>query len=72
MGTENDQLMKDKSDVELEELIRDNPRATEMHQEAQSTLDLRNQQRLRRPIVAKYVVAGILVITAIISYLRTC
>jgi len=64
--------MKDKSDIELEEVVRDNPRATQLHREAKSELDLREQKRLRSPVLAKWIVAGILVVTAIIAYLRTC
>jgi len=64
--------MKDKSDIELEELVRDNPRATDLHQEAKSELELREQKRLRRPVLTKWVVVGILLVTAMIAYLRTC
>jgi hypothetical protein len=72
MGTDHDSSMKDKSDMELEELVRDNPRSTQLHKEAQSERDLREQKRLRRPALTKAFVGAVLLVTAIIAYMRTC
>ena len=72
MELENETLMKDKSDMELEELVRENPRSTELHRDAQSEMDLREQKRLRRPALTKVIVVAILLAIAITAYLQTC
>jgi len=64
--------IRDKSDIELEELVRDNPRSTQLHRDAQVERNHREQRRLRRPALTKAIVGGILVVIVIIAYLRTC
>ena len=63
--------MKDKSNAELEELLRNAPRFSEAHTEAQSEWMLREQKRLRRPAWTQAIVVAILLGIVIIAYLRT-
>jgi hypothetical protein len=65
-------LLKDKSDAELEEILRDNSHLTQLHREAQSEWSVRERKRLRRPAWTKAIVGAILLGIVIIAYLRTC
>jgi hypothetical protein len=72
MGFDDTPSLKDKSDAELEEILRDHPHSTQIHKLAQSEWNLREQKRLRRPAWTQFIVATILVGIAIVAYLRSC
>lgn len=64
--------LKEKSDAELEEVLRDSPHLSQTHREAQSEWTLRERKRLRRPAWTQAIVAAILMGIVIVAYLRTC
>ena len=72
MVLDNNQSLKDKSDAELEEVLRDSPHLSQTHREAQSEWFLRERKRLRRPAWTQAIVAAILIGIVIVAYLRTC
>jgi hypothetical protein len=72
MGVDNTTSLKDKSDAELEEVLRDSPHLSQAHSEAQSEWSLRERKQLRRPTWTRAIVAAILIGIMIVAYLRTC
>jgi hypothetical protein len=64
--------LKEKSDMELEEIIRENPRSTKLRTEAEFEQASRRQKQARRPARTQVIVAGILTAIALLAYLRAC
>jgi hypothetical protein len=69
---ENTSSMKDKTELELDEILRDTPHASPLHREAQSELDLRKQKELRHSNWTRVTFGAILAVIVLIAYLRTC
>ena len=69
---EDRQDLTGKSDLELEEILRESPHSSQLHRDAQSERDRREQERMQRPARTQAIVAAILCVIAILAYLRAC
>ena len=72
MSGEKPVSLKEKSDIELEEIIRENPHATKLHRDAETEQASRKQRQDRRPARTQAIVAAILTAIALLAYLRAC